>query len=130
MDASILKTAPFFSDLTDDERRTIAPFAAEVRVSEGKCLVHEGDYSYDLLVVEEGQAEVMRGGEHVADIGPGEVIGEMGVLEDATRNATVVAKTAMTLITLSRWDVRRLRKNHSHIADRLEAIAAERAGNR
>ena len=130
MDAAILATAPFFSELSLGEQATIAPYAAEVRVAEGKCLVAEGDFSYELLVIEEGRAEVTRGGEHVADLGPGDVIGEMGVLDNVPRNATVTARTAMTLVTLSRWDVRRLRKNHAAIAERIQAIAAQRSGER
>jgi CRP/FNR family cyclic AMP-dependent transcriptional regulator len=130
MDAAILATAPFFSELSPGEQATIAPYAAEVRVAEGKCLVAEGDFSYELLVIEEGRAEVTRGGEHVADLGPGDVIGEMGVLHNVPRNATVTARTAMTLVTLSRWDVRRLRKNHAAIAERIQAIAAQRSGER
>ncbi len=70
MDAAILSSAPFLAELSDEERATIAPYAAEVRVVEGKCLVAEGDYSYDLLVVEVGEAEVTRGGERVAEVGP------------------------------------------------------------
>lgn len=127
MDAAILSSAPFFAELSDEERATIAPYAAEVRVAEGKCLVAQGDYSYDLLVVEDGEAEVTQGGTHVADLGPGEVIGEMGVLGNETRNATVTAKTAMTLITLSHWDVRRLRKNHAQLVERVQAVAEQRA---
>jgi CRP/FNR family transcriptional regulator, cyclic AMP receptor protein len=127
MDAAILKSAPLFSELSDDERHTIAPYAAEVRVSEGKCLVAQGDYSYDLLVIEEGEAEVTQGERHVADVGKGDVIGEMGVLGNQTRNATVTAKTPMTLITLSRWDIRRLRKNHAQLVERLEAVAEQRS---
>lgn len=127
MDAAILSSAPFFAELSDEERATIAPYAAEVRVAEGKCLVAQGDYSYDLLVVEDGEAEVTRGGEHVAEVGPGEVIGEMGVLGNETRNATVTAKSAMTLITLSHWDVRRLRKNHAQLVERIQAVAEQRA---
>src|SRR4051812_44972450 len=98
MDAEFLAGAPFFSTLDDAERRALAPYATYSRVAEGKVLVQEGDFSYELLVVEEGEAEVTRGGEHVADIGPGDLIGEVGVLGKTTRGATVTAKTTMSLI--------------------------------
>ena len=58
----------------------IAALAAEVSVPAGKELVREGDYSYDVLAIEEGTARVERDGEHVAELGPGDVFGEMGVL--------------------------------------------------
>ena len=57
--------------------------------------MREGDYSYDVLAIEEGTARVDRDGEHVAELGPGDVVGEMGVLERAQRNATVVATSPM-----------------------------------
>ncbi len=51
----------------------------------------------------------------------------MGVLGNETRNATVTARSAMTLITLSHWDVRRLRKNHAQLVERIRAVAEQRA---
>ena len=62
---------------------------------DGKELVREGDYSYDLLVIEEGTAKVDTSGDTVAELGPGDVVGEMGVLERAQRNATVIATSPM-----------------------------------
>ena len=124
--AERLGNAPFFSELSEEDRRRLAPFAVESRVAPGKVLVEEGDLSYDWMVVQEGEAEVTRDGEHVADVGPGELIGEMGVLGDEARNATVTAKTDMTLITLSRWDVRRLAKAHAEVVDRLRETAVRR----
>jgi Cyclic nucleotide-binding domain len=73
-------------------------------VPAGKELVREGDYSYDVLAIEEGTARVERGRELVADLGPGDVAGEMGVLERSQRNATVVATSPMLLVTLTTWD--------------------------
>ena len=100
---------------------SIAALAAEVSVPAGKELVREGDYSYDVLAIEEGTASVTRGGEHVADLGPGDVIGEMGVLERSQRNATVVATSSMLLVTLTRWDIRKLRKSTPAVVDHLRA---------
>ena len=64
MDATRLKRIPVFSDLDDDALEQVAALAAEVSVPSGKELVREGDYSYDVLVIEEGTASVERGGEH------------------------------------------------------------------
>ena len=100
MDPGRLRKIPVFADLDEAELEHIAKLAAEVSVPAGKELVREGDYSYDVLAVEEGTASVTRHGEHFADIGPGDVVGEMGVLERAQRNATVVATSPMLLVTL------------------------------
>ena len=101
MDASRLKSIPLFEDVPDEELGQIATFAQEVTVDEGRELVREGDFSYEFMAIEDGQAEVTREGEHVADLGPGDFFGEMGLLEKTLRNATVTAKTPMQLVTLT-----------------------------
>ena len=126
MDPAHLRNIPVFSDLDDDELSHIAALAAEVSVPEGKELVREGDYSYDVLAIEEGTASVERHGEHVAELGPGDVVGEMGVLERSQRNATVVATSSMLLITLTSWDIRRLTKSAPRAVDHLREIVAQR----
>lgn len=128
MDVARLKSIDVFADLGDEAMHTLATFASEVSVPAGKELVREGDYSYDLLAIEEGTAKVERAGEHLADLGPGDVIGEMGVLERAQRTATVTATSAMVLVTMDRWDVKRLAKKSPQVVDQLkELIAARRA---
>jgi hypothetical protein len=70
MDPDHLRNIPVFADLGDDELAHIAALAAEVSVPDGKELVREGDYSYDVLAIEEGTARVERHGERIADLGP------------------------------------------------------------
>ena len=126
VDAARLKNISVFSDLSDDALQNIASLAAEVSVPEGKELVREGDYSYDVLAIEEGTARVERAGDTVADLGPGDVIGEMGVLERSQRSATVVATSPMRLVTLTSWDVRRLRKTAPDAVDHLRSLVERR----
>jgi len=126
VDPARLSHIPVFSDLDDDQLASIAALAAEVSVPEGKELVRQGDYSYDVLAIEEGTASVERHGEHVADLGPGDVVGEMGVLERSQRNATVRATSPMLLVTLTGWDIRRLRKTAPRAVDHLRDVVARR----
>jgi CRP/FNR family transcriptional regulator, cyclic AMP receptor protein len=126
VDPERLRKIAVFSDLDDDELESIAALAAEVSVPDGKELVREGDYSYDVLAIEEGTASVERDGEHLADLGPGDVVGEMGVLERSQRTATVRATSPMLLVTLTGWDVRRLRKIAPAAVDQLREIVARR----
>ncbi|HSD77300.1 MAG TPA: cyclic nucleotide-binding domain-containing protein [Solirubrobacteraceae bacterium] len=126
MDPARLKNIRVFADLDDEELQHVANLAAEVSVPAGKELVREGDYSYDLLAIEEGSAEVTRSGQHVADLGPGDVIGEMGVLERTQRSATVVATSPMLLVTLTSWDVRRLAKSAPDAVEHLRGVVEER----
>jgi cAMP-dependent protein kinase regulator len=127
MDPARLKKIPVFADLNDEERDHVAALAAEVSVPQSKELVREGDYSYDVLAIEEGTASVDRHGEHVADLGPGDVFGEMGVLKREQRNATVVATSPMLLVTLTSWDIRRLRKSAPNAVDHLREVVAQRS---
>jgi CRP-like cAMP-binding protein len=126
MDPARLKKIPVFADLADDELRAVAQLAAEVSVEAGKELVREGDYAYDVLAIEEGTARVERHGRTVAELGPGDVVGEMGVLERSQRNATVVATSPMLMVTLTSWDIRRLRKSAPEAVEHLRKLVEER----
>jgi len=127
MDAARLKTIGIFADLDDHAREAVSKLAAEVSVPEGKELVREGDYSYDLIAIEEGTAKVHHGDEIVAEIGPGDVVGEMGVLERQQRSASVTATSPMMLVTLTGWDVRKLRKQAPDAIQALETVVRERS---
>jgi CRP-like cAMP-binding protein len=129
MDAEELGKVSLFSDLSDDDVRALATYADEVTVSEGKHLVDEGGYAYDLFVIVEGTAQVLVGGEVVAELGPGDFFGEAGVIEKTERNATVIAKTRMRLVTLTGWDLRRMRRQLGPVWDKLEQAIKERAHN-
>jgi CRP-like cAMP-binding protein len=126
MDAERLKAIGIFAGLDDTGRQAVAKLAAEVSVPEGKELVREGDYSYDLIAIEDGTARVHHGDETVAELGPGDVVGEMGVLERQQRNASVTATSPMMLVTLTGWDVRKLRKQAPDAVTALENVVRER----
>ncbi len=126
MDPNRLKSLQLFQTVPDEDLKEIAPFAQEVSVEEGRHLVREGDFSYELIAIEEGQAEVLRGGEHLADLGPGDFFGEHGLLEKDKRNATVVAKTPMRLITLTGWDFKRMERLMPEAVARVREVLEER----
>jgi CRP/FNR family cyclic AMP-dependent transcriptional regulator len=126
LDATRLKSIALFEEVGDEELAEIAPFATEVSVEEGRELVREGDFSYEFMAIEEGEAEVTRGGEHVADLGPGDFFGEMGLLEKTLRNATVTAKTPVRLVTLTGWDLRRVERSAPEAMERIREVLEER----
>src|SRR5271155_1491064 len=123
MDPDRLKTIPLFSSLSDKALDTVSVFASETSVSSGKRLVHEGDYSYDLIVIEDGTADVIKGGEVIGSLGPGDVFGEMGMLSGGKRTADVVATSPMRLITLSKWDLKRI---SNEVGDQLQSLVKQR----
>jgi len=126
LDASRLKQIPLFQDVPDEEIGQIATFAQEVMVEEGRELVREGDFSYEFMAIEEGDAEVTRHGEHLADLGPGDFFGEIGLLEKTLRTATVTAKTQMRLVTLTGWDLKRMERHIPEAIERVRAALEER----
>ena len=126
MDPNRLKPIPLFADVDDEELAQIAPFAEEQQVDEGTYLVREGDFSYEFMAIEEGEAEVLRDGNHVADLGPGDFFGEIGLLEKDRRTATVVAKTPMQLITLTGWDMKRMEKTMPEAVEKVRSVIEER----
>jgi CRP-like cAMP-binding protein len=123
VDPDHLKTIPLFSSLSDQALDTVSVFASETSVSAGKRLVHEGDYSYDLIVIETGTADVIKGGQVIGSLGPGDVFGEMGMLSGGKRSADVIASSSMRLITLSKWDLRRI---STEVSDQLQSLVGQR----
>ncbi len=123
MDADRLRGVPLFAAMDDQELRRIATFATEDSASVGTTLVREGDYSTEMIAIEEGTAEVVRAGQVLASLGPGDVFGEMGVLTKEQRTASVVATSPMRLVRLSMWDIKRL---GPETKARLRAVVEER----
>jgi CRP/FNR family cyclic AMP-dependent transcriptional regulator len=107
MDPERLRAIPVFASLDEETLKSVAVFAGESSVAAGRRIVSEGDYAHEFMAIEEGTAEVFRGEQKIATLGPGEIFGEIGVVERTLRTASVVAATPMRLITLTRWDLKR-----------------------
>jgi CRP/FNR family cyclic AMP-dependent transcriptional regulator len=127
MDESHLKAVPLFGSLAKRELRAIAHCADELNVEEGRKLVREGEFSYEFFAIVEGAAEVIREGDHVADLGPGDFMGEMGLLTHDRRNATVVARSPMTVIVMTGPDFRNIEHEMPSVAARVRSAMEERS---
>jgi len=128
MDTAQLKRIPLFSDAPDEELKQVAAFAETKAVPEGTEVITEGGFSRALLAIEKGTAEVTRDGEHVADLGPGDIFGEAGMLDESMRSASVVATSPMKLISLGHFEVKRLKKDAPDVYGRIEELVEERSG--
>src|SRR4051794_19066596 len=118
MDVKHLDGIALFENLTREQREEVARVADEIDVEAGKRLVSEGRFGYEFFVIENGTAEVVRGDEHIADLGPGDFFGEMAILGDTTRNADVVCSSPMTAMVMTDSAFRSL-------ARRMPDVAAE-----
>jgi CRP/FNR family cyclic AMP-dependent transcriptional regulator len=123
MDPARLTAIPIFSELSAEEARRLAAFATETSAAEGQILMKEGDYSVELIAIEEGTADVLQGGTTVASLKAGDLIGEMGLLERRPRNADVIATSPMRLIKLTHWEIRRMSEA---TVDRIEELVQAR----
>jgi CRP/FNR family transcriptional regulator, cyclic AMP receptor protein len=108
MDPARLTAIPIFSNLSDEEAKRLAAFATETSVAEGQILMKQGDYSTELIAIEEGTADVLRDGHKLASLKQGDLIGEMGLLEREPRNADVIATSPMRVLKLTHWEIRRM----------------------
>ena len=115
-----------FQGLDEDSLRAVGSAVVEESV-EGRTIVREGDYSQDLTIIDEGTATVEHDGREVAELGPGEMFGEMGLMQKAPRSATVRAKTDMRLIHLTKFDLNRLRGRAPLVLERINQIVEERS---
>jgi cAMP-dependent protein kinase regulator len=127
MDESRLASIDLFSALSKRERTEIASRADEIDVPEGAHLVREGEFAYEFFVIEDGSAEVVREGEHVADLGPGDFLGEMGIVTQAPRNASVVAREPLRVIVLSEQDFRGVARSFPSVAEHIREAVRERS---
>jgi CRP/FNR family transcriptional regulator, cyclic AMP receptor protein len=123
MDPNRLTAIPIFSNLSPDEARRLATYATETSVAEGQILMKQGDYSVELIAIEEGTADVIRDGEKIASLGPGDLIGEMGLLERRPRSADVIATSPMRVLKLTHWEIRRMSDD---TVDRIKKLIQER----
>jgi CRP/FNR family cyclic AMP-dependent transcriptional regulator len=123
MDPTRLTAIPLFSTLVPDEARRLAAFATETSVAEGQILMKEGDFSTELIAIEEGTADVIKGGATIATLHAGDLIGEMGLLSREPRNADVIATSPMLVIRLTHWEVRRMSQE---TIDKIEGVIHNR----
>ena len=97
-----LQQVPLFSACNRDELRKVARRATDIPVAAGHTLVNEGERGLEFFVIVDGRARVTRHGQDVGELGPGDFFGELALLTDAPRNATVTAVTPLEAIVLSR----------------------------
>jgi CRP-like cAMP-binding protein len=123
VDPARLTAIPIFSELPPEEAKRLAAFATETSLAEGQILMKQGDYSTELIAIEEGTADVRRDGEKIAALEQGDLIGEMGLIERKQRTADVIATSPMRVIKLTHWEIHRMSQD---TIDRIKAIIDER----
>jgi CRP-like cAMP-binding protein len=126
MDESSLQSIALFDSLSSAERREIAQHADEIDLPEGTELVRQGEFAYEFFVLEDGSADVIRDGEPIAQLGAGDFLGEMGIVSQAVRNATVVTTSPAHAIVMTEQAFRSMARNNPAVASRITAAVEER----
>jgi CRP-like cAMP-binding protein len=107
--AKSLAETPAFSHCTRRELSAICPYATEINIKAGRVLTREGEVGMELFVVLAGRARVERSGVTLAVANAGSIVGEIALLRNTPRTATVTAITDMTVVVISRAELAAIR---------------------
>jgi CRP/FNR family transcriptional regulator, cyclic AMP receptor protein len=133
MNPADLDSIPLFAKLSPDERARIAAAARPVHFATGEVIVNRGEFSFDFYAITGGAAEVRQDERRVAELGAGDVLGEMGVLpagsgsRDRRRGATVTVTEPTDALAIDGRELRRLTDEIPALAGALRTLVAERA---
>jgi CRP/FNR family transcriptional regulator, cyclic AMP receptor protein len=123
----VARLAPF-KELTPSQQSMLARMLDDVHAPAGTTLVHDGDYGYELMIIEDGTVEVFRGGERIDEMGPGDFFGELAVLGDgARRDATIVSTSPVRILTLTAHYMREVRERLPAVGERIDRVIAARS---
>ena len=122
----LIKSVPLFSDLDNRELKEVAESMKERTFAAGETVTQEGTGGAGFFVVEEGSATVSVGGKDVRTIGAGDYFGEIGLIADIDRTATITADTDLHCYGMTFWDFRPLVESNASIAWKLLQAMASR----
>jgi CRP/FNR family cyclic AMP-dependent transcriptional regulator len=122
----LLTRVPLFKDLSKKHLAQVRNLATRIEVPPGRVLTREGRVGYEFVVVLEGEVEVRRDEKVVATCGAGDFVGEIALIDDRPRTATVVATTPAVLDVIGRREFADLLAHEPEIAERIRSTAAQR----
>lgn len=115
-DPAALRSSPLFSELGRRDLARMARAMGRRRFAAGEIVMVEGEVGAGFFVVETGRAQVTVGGRRIRALGPGGHFGEIALLLEIPRTATVAAATDLTCWTLTSWDFRRLVETNAAVS--------------
>jgi CRP/FNR family transcriptional regulator len=120
-----LKRVPLFARLSDRDLKRVAKSMSEREFPAGAEITTQGEDGVGFFVIDGGTAEVQVDGEVVRSLGPGEYFGEIALIDQGPRSATVIASTPLQCRGLTAWAFRPLLQTHPEMAwSMLEALVA------
>ena len=128
MDAKRLAAIPLFAGLSRREREQVARWADEIDEPAGYHLVDQGTFAHEFFVLIDGTVEVRKDDQHLTDLGPGDFFGEIALVEQERRTATVTATEPVRAIVMHSREFGAMRDEMPAVAARIEAAIRERMG--
>jgi CRP/FNR family transcriptional regulator, cyclic AMP receptor protein len=122
----LLRGVPLFSGCSKAELQQIATLADELDLSDGATLIREGERGREFIVVAEGTVRVTRGGETLRELGAGDFIGEIALVADVPRTATVTATSPVRLLVVTDRAFRNVLEQVPSIATKVLQSLGER----
>jgi CRP-like cAMP-binding protein len=122
----LLQRVPIFSTMERDDLERLARSFKERTFGEGDTVAAEGKGGVGFFVISDGQAGVSVKGEERATLGPGDYFGEIALIDDGARSATITAKSELRCFGLTPWDFRPLVETHAEIAWKLLQAMAKK----
>jgi CRP/FNR family transcriptional regulator, cyclic AMP receptor protein len=120
----LLRQVPLFAQCSKRELETVASIADEVAIDEGTKLTRQGDRGREFGVIVDGSASVSADGNEIAALGAGDFFGEIALVSDIPRTATVTATSPVRLLVVSARDFRRLMRESPGVQNKvLQALA-------
>jgi CRP-like cAMP-binding protein len=126
VDIEVVRGVPLFAGLSEDQLAAVGDKLEVREASIGEHLSSEGGAGYFFFVLADGSAEVTRGGEVLAEFGPGDFFGEAAIFRSRRRTATVTATAPSTLYAMFGADFAKLAADIPELHDRIEAALDER----
>jgi len=111
----LLGACPLFSGMTADDLAAIADRSVEVDFPADHVIARQGEIGTGFFVIVDGTVRVVRDGEELAHLGPGDFFGEMSVIDGLPRVAQVVTTTETRCLALASWEFERLILDHPTI---------------
>lgn len=121
-----LARVPLFQGLSKQHLRRIGGLTTQLHQGEGEVIAREGATGNEFIIVLEGELEVRRGDAIVATMGPGDYVGEIALLHNRPRTATVVAKTPVVVEVIGRPEFAALLSDEPEVAQEIMATMAQR----